>query len=225
MTASQIHSMKKMMWVAVCALSACSSGPKVADWQIQARSALDHSIAAYLEGNDRVEAAELARARQHIASTGRPDLMAAAELLHCAAQVASLDFAPCTRFEALRADASDAQKVYADYLQGHIVPANIPLLPSSQQIAARYTAANPDSLHAIEDPLSLLVAAGVLLQAGNASPSLIAKAVDTASGQGWRRPLLAWLGVQEQQARKTGQTEMADRILRRKALVVGEQAR
>ena len=40
-----------------------------------------------------------------------------------------------------------------------------------------------------------LVAAGVLLQTGRADPGVIAQAVDTASAQGWRRPLLAWLGV------------------------------
>ncbi|MCF8168233.1 MAG: hypothetical protein K9K38_16410 [Rhodoferax sp.] len=215
--------MKTMVWVAVCALVACSSAPKVADWQIQARGALDRSIAAYLEGNDRVEAAELARARQHIASTGRPDLLAAAELSHCAARVASLVFGPCAGFETLRPDALEAQKIYADYLGGHIAPANIALLPPNQQIAARSSATNPDALQSIDDPLSLLVATGVLFQSGKASPAQVARAVDTASSQGWRRPLLAWLGVQERYARQAGQTDMADRILRRKALLGTEQ--
>jgi len=75
----------------------------------------------------------------------------------------------------------------------------------------------------IEDPLSRLVAAGVLFKAGRASPEVIALAVDTASAQGWRRPLMAWLGVQLQRAEQAGATDEAARIRRRLALVQGER--
>ena len=64
-----------------------------------------------------------------------------------------------------------------------------------------------------------LVAAGVLFQAGRASPDLLALAVDTASAQGWRRPLLAWLGVQARRAEAAGAVDEAARIRRRMALV------
>ena len=61
--------------------------------------------------------------------------------------------------------------------------------------------------------------AGVLLRQGRASPALVARAVDTASEQGWRRPLLAWLGVQARLAEQAGQTGEAARIRRRMDLV------
>ena len=89
-------------------LAACSSGPKPADWQIEAKGAMERSVSAYLEGNSRVEAAELGRARVAISSTGRIDLAAKAELLNCASHVASLVFEPCMGFEKLRADAAPA---------------------------------------------------------------------------------------------------------------------
>jgi hypothetical protein len=47
-------------------------------------------------------------------------------------------------------------------------------------------------------------------------------AVGTASREGWRRPLLAWLGVQAQRAEKAGDVVEAQRIRRRMALVTGE---
>jgi hypothetical protein len=47
----------------------------------------------------------------------------------------------------------------------------------------------------------------------------MATAVDTASAQGWRRPLLAWLNVQLQRAEKAGDAQEADRLRRRLALV------
>jgi hypothetical protein len=62
------------------------------------------------------------------------------------------------------------------------------------------------------------VAAGALLKAGRITPADIAAAVDTASSQGWRRPLLAWLGVQEQRARAAGDDAAVERIRRRIAL-------
>ena len=203
-------------------LAACAGTPRVPDWQIQAKSAMDRSVVAYLEGNERIEAAELMLARRQIASTGRTDLLAAAELLHCATRVASLVFEPCARFEALRLDATQDQHVYANYLRGQIIAGDIAQLPPAQRIAKMHTASDPSALRGIDDPLSLLVAAGVLLQTGKANPAVIAQAVDTASAQGWRRPLLAWLTVQEHHARTAGQTDLADRLLRRKAVAAGE---
>ena len=49
----------------------------------------------------------------------------------------------------------------------------------------------------------------------------IAAAVDIASAQGWRRPLLAWLGVQLARAEAAGDSETAARVRRRMELVSG----
>ncbi len=202
-------------------LSACASGPKPPDWQLEAKGAMERSVAAYLEGNSRVEAAELARAREQLSRTGRADLLATAELLHCATRVASLVFEPCAGFEALRPDATSAQAAYADYLRGQVNPSSIALLPETQRAAA---SGDGSALKAMTDPLSQLVAAGALLQTGKASPAVIAQAIDTASSQGWRRPLLAWLGVQAQRAEQGGDSEGAARLRRRIALTLGQVA-
>lgn len=70
-----------------------------------------------------------------------------------------------------------------------------------------------------DDPLGRLIAAGVLLQRSQATPDVVAAAVDTASAQGWRRPLLAWLGVQARLADARGDAPEAARIRRRMDLV------
>jgi hypothetical protein len=77
-------------------------------------------------------------------------------------------------------------------------------------------------VQAITDPLSKLVASGVLLRAGKASPPVLADAVDTASAQGWRRPLLAWLGVQSMRAEQAGDSAEAQRIKRRIDLITAK---
>jgi len=201
-------------------LTACASGPKPADWQLESKGAMDRAVAAYLEGNARVEAAELAKARLEISSTGRVDLMARAELLSCASRVASLVFEPCAGFEKLRQDAPPAERAYADYLAGKLAPQDINLLPKDQQISAQAAVlrAQP-AIQSIADPMARLVAAGTAFQAGLASPALVQAAVDAASSQGWRRPLLAWLGVQLKLAEASGDAAEAARVQRRIALV------
>src|SRR5438876_555838 len=71
------------------------------------------------------------------------------------------------------------------------------------------------------EPLARLVAFGIQLRAGTITPQGIAAAVDIASSQGWRRPLLAWLGVQLKRAQDAGDSETAARLKRRIELVSG----
>ena len=208
---------KRAAWLAAAGLlAACSSGPRAPDWQLEAKGSMDRSVAAYMEGNSRVEMAELERARGQLTRSGRADLLATAELLHCATRVASLVLdEPCTGFEKLRPDATEAQRAYADYLKGQVQPQAIALLPEAQRGAA---AGNAGAVAGIADPLSKLVAAGVLLQTGKADPAMIGQAIEAASAQGWRRPLLAWLGVELRRAEQGGNTAEADRLRRRIAL-------
>ncbi len=204
-------------------LAACASTPPPPDWQLNARQAVEAAVAAYLEGNARAEAAESARARSEIARTGRADLLARAELMRCAARVASLVFEPCDGFEALRADASPAELAYAAFLAGSVTALQVALLPEPQRAAAAATndAAAIAALRAIDDPLSRLIAAGVLFRTSRASPEVLQIAVDTASGQGWRRPLLAWLNVQLTLAERAGAVAEAERLRRRIGIVQG----
>jgi hypothetical protein len=161
----------------------------------------------------------MALARRTLASTGRADLLARAELMRCAARVARLVFEPCERFEALRADAPAAERAYADYLAARpLTRESVALLPAAQQAAASGDAALA-SVQGIADPQARLIAVAVLFQAGKASPPMIEVAAETASSQGWRRPLLAWLKVQAMLAEKAGDAVEAQRLQRRIALV------
>lgn len=207
-------------------LVGCASGPPPPDWQLSAKAALDQAVAADLRGDSRIAALEFDRARASLRRTGRIDLLARAELLRCAARVASLGFGPCDGFERLRPDAAAAELAYADHLAGRLAPAQAALLPSAQQASVAALAASGDaeaaaSLQAQSDPLSRLLGAALLLQAGRAGPGVISMAVDTASAQGWRRALLAWLGLQRQRAEQAGDQAAAQRLQRRIDLVIG----
>jgi hypothetical protein len=209
-------------------LAACGNQPPVPDWQMNAKGAMDTALEAYLSGNARVAEAEFKRARAELARTGRPELMARAELMRCAAQVASLDFAPCTGFAGWQAEAAPAERAYAAYLQARVVGADVALLPEAQRGVAAHLAQAPAGQQAEfpaaglagqADPLARLVGAAVLLQAGRASPAVLGLAIDTASAQGWRRPLLAWLELGARRAELAGQAAEAAQLRRRAALV------
>ena len=179
---------------------------------------------AYLVGDSRVAGVEFDLARRELASTGRADQVALAVLTRCAVRVASLDVGPCEEFDALRPDASAAERAYADYLANRVQAQDIALLPAQHRpIAAPGLSGDAAvaALQAIDDPLARLIATSVLFQGGRANPAAIALAVETASDQGWRRPLLAWLGVQLALAEKSGDTAGAEQLRRRIALAGG----
>lgn len=176
-----------------CLLSACGGGSVTPDWQLNAASSLNVFQQRYLRGES--ADADFALARSELASTGNPALVARAELVRCAVRTASLAFDHCPGFEALRRDAGAEEIAYADYLAG-----------KAERAAG-------------EDALSRLVQYGVKMKSNRITPAEITAAVDLSSAQGWRRPLLAWLGVQALRAEAAGDREALERIRRRIELV------
>ena len=203
-------------------LGACGDQPPAPDWQVNASSALERSLDAWLAGDSRVADQEFERVKIEIARTGRPALLARAELARCASRLASLVLETCAGYEALARDAEPAERAYAAYLAGRATPDDVARLPERHRPLAGPAATPAGDVAAIDgmpDPLARLVAAAVSLQAGRADPRVVALAVDTASSQGWRRPLLAWLEVQARQAATSGDVEGEARIRRRIELV------
>jgi hypothetical protein len=183
--------------LALALLAACSSAPPTPEWQGNAAGSLHDFQQRYLAGDAKGADDAFAFARSELTATGRADLVARAELIRCAAQVASLVFDRCAGFEALRADAGPEERAYADYLEGRVgrTPSN--------------------------EPFSRLVAYGVQVRTATIAPQGISSAVEISSGEGWRRPLLAWLGVQLKRAEAAGDSETAARLKRRIELVSG----
>ena len=210
-------------------LTACASGPVPPDWQSNSLASLKGFTSAYMAGNSKVADFEFTRAKSDIASTGRIDLIARAELIRCAVRVASLEFDDCMGARETAADAAAPERAYASYLspqrQG-LDASQVALLPEQHRAvaAARDDAARNASLSQIKDPLARLVAAGVLFERAQVSPSSVELAVNTASDQGWRRPLLAWLGVQVKLLDAAGDTQGRAQVQRRIDLVLSNAA-
>ncbi|MFC5478925.1 hypothetical protein [Massilia suwonensis] len=208
--------MRIAMLTIALVLAGCASKPAPPSWQPNAKDALDGFTDDYLRGNTAAANAEFARARRETTSTGRPDLVAQVELVRCAALAASLEFDECPGFASLAADATAQQRAYAAYLAGRWEGIDVAALPEQHRAVV-----GTGSLTTVADPLSKLVAAGALFKAGRIKPADIEAATETASTQGWRRPLLMWLGVQQKRAEAAGDAAVAEQIKRRIALASG----
>jgi hypothetical protein len=198
-------------------LAGCGNKPRQPDWLVNADGAQERFERAYLSGNDRVATTEFTRFRGEVASTAQPGLVARAELTRCAVHVASLDFAPCAGFERLRADAPDAERAYADFLAGSGSHEQAKLLPEDYRGIAAGEAGGA-ALKKIKNPLPRVIAAAVLLRTGKADPEVLQVAADTASEQGWRRAVMAWLGALAMRAEAAGATDEAAKLRRRMQL-------
>jgi hypothetical protein len=118
--------------------------------------------------------------------------------------VAALDFTPCTGYTALAAiNTTSADMAYARFISGDWKGMDARLLPA-QYASLMATTSQPQAsinrnIAAIEDPVSRLVASGIMVRRGQFDTVTLQTAVDTASKQGWRRPLLTYLGVLQKQ--------------------------
>lgn len=207
-------------------LSGCASGPTPQAWETNAQSALQNASVSYLTGNTRVEEQDFARSLRELRATGRADFVANVELTRCAARVASLVFDDCPAYMQLADDSTPEQRAYADYLAGRWQGLSTALLPKHHAAVV----ANPTTAAALsetKEPLSLLVAAGILLKHGNLTQKSLDQvaliSVETASNQAWRRPLLAWLGIQIKSAESIGDALQSARLKRRVDLILNSE--
>jgi hypothetical protein len=225
MNKSTHHPLKTLLLIVsvVLFLTGCANKPAPASWESNAQSSLQSAVTAYLAGNTKSFEQDFSRTLREISATGRADLLAKAELTRCAAELASLVLSTCAGYLPLAADAGAEQQAYAAYLANRWDDLPVNLLPNHHARAVS-RATSADVVLTIEDPLSRLVAAGALLQhaalSASAADALASVAVQTASDQGWRRPLLAWLGFQLKIAETNNNVILANALQRRIDLIL-----
>lgn len=216
---------------ALSLLTACSSTPPPPEWKATAAAALQAYSSAQLSGNTRLADFEFKQAQSEISRTGRLDLMARAELTRCAVHIASLDWSPCTAVDDRAPNAPAEEKAYAHFLAGQWEGLNPDQLPQHyRKLVLQHQGMMapgappglppPSLLQTIRDPLARLITASVLLKRQQLSSTEWAVATETASAQGWRRPLLAWLGMELKAAYAANQTDAATALQARMDVVL-----
>lgn len=199
--------------IAAWLLTGCASPAPSPDWELEATSASERAVKAYLKGHSGVAQVEWGKAFEEVSATGQPSAMARMALLQCAAQTAALEWTQCPRYVRYAAGADVPEQAYARYLRAQHNAADVAQLPQAQQWVASQLLAG-GTLDALPQalPLSQLTAAGVALRAGQITRPAVQQAAQVASAQGWRRAAMAWLLVARRLATAAGDSAAAHDI-------------
>lgn len=164
------------------------------------------------------------KVQRELKKGGDLDLLQKAWLTRMALQVASRETMEPGDYPALEAAlAVPPHRAFYRFLAGEkeleaeLLP--VAYRPFWQTLKAGGSGEAAQRLTAIEDPLSRLIAAGVAARHLPPHERLLLTAVDTASENGWQRPLLAWLKELKGFYESTGDKAKAEMIGRRIALI------
>jgi hypothetical protein len=206
----------------VLLLSACGSkGPPVPDWKTDSANYIERFKKAYLQGENTLADLHFKKALDATSGAGRIAETARLWLIQCAVHKASLTEDSCEAYaELAQADANAEDLAYYRFLTGKWDQLDVKSLPGQYAPMLKAAGGGAPPFNAVlkttADPLSRLIGASILLNRKQADDDTLALAAETASDQGWRRPLLVYLKLQETRARERGdtaaQTQLAVRI-------------
>ncbi|MGA7180486.1 MAG: lipoprotein [Thiobacillaceae bacterium] len=209
---------KLALLLSVLTLTACGSkGPPIPDWKTDSSNFIERYKKTYLMGENMVADRFFEQAVNATSGGGKIAETARLWLIQCALHKATLVTDSCEHYvELAKTETSTEDKVYFQFLAGQWDQLDVQALPA--QYAPLVKASSGDiarcneALRAMTDPLSRLIGAGLLLERKQVNDETLALATQTASDQGWRRPLLVYLKLRESRAKEHGDTSALGRL-------------
>lgn len=180
-------------------LVGCGSSKPVPDWKEASFNLLDNYKKSCLNGKEGIAEVYFNKAVDEIKRSGDLDILARAYLTKYACQVAVLETFDDSEF--LRIDAVEPilrNKNFYSFLKGAFDSIDENQLPQQYVGFLRaFKGGNKDEItHEIsnmDNPLSKLIAIGLLVRKNNADETELTLAIDVASQNGWKKALLAYL--------------------------------
>lgn len=203
-------------------LTACGSGgPPPPDWKTDAADLIERYQKHALEGENRLAERYFQQAVAATGGAGRVAETARLWLVRCATRRAMLIDDPCAEYaELARIDPDVADQAYYLFLTLRWEAIDIDLLPKQhRELVNAPAGTRPVLLVDVNDPLALLLGASLLVMRQEADAGTLTLATETASSQGWRRPLLTYLKLQEAQAKSQGDLAQLERLAQRIELI------
>jgi molecular chaperone DnaK (HSP70) len=209
--------MKKVCYLLACffLLAGCSA-KAVPDWTKTSHNQLESFKKHYLQGKDHLAEINFLKAIDEIKTSGDLRLLQIAYLTRYAVQIAVLgdvDDHEYLRLANVEPDYGNAQ--FHIFLKGAFDRLDEASLPQ-QYRSFLHACKTRDQVHidhaiaAIKDPLSRLIASGLAVQKQLYHEKTITEAVRTASAQGWKKALLAYLEKLRDDYQAGGEREKAD---------------
>ncbi|PIP08967.1 MAG: hypothetical protein COX51_01380 [Syntrophobacteraceae bacterium CG23_combo_of_CG06-09_8_20_14_all_50_8] len=192
--------MKKLSALVLCLLlTGCGASKPVPDWLNTSYNQLENYQKNYLSGTEKIAVVQFKGAINEIKKSGDLEILSKAYLIRMALQTATLE--NVNDDEYLKIDAlqpSLPNRSFFAFLKGEINQVDDSLLPQHYRgfCKALRQSAGAESLQEIEkmeDPLSQLIALGIIVRLRQDNEDVLKKAIDVASAQGWKKPLLVYL--------------------------------
>lgn len=191
--------MKKHLLLIICLLFlGCASKP-IPDWLNTSYNQLESYTKSYLSGKEKIAAVQFKGAINEIKKSGDLEILSRAYLIRMALQATALENTDDDEY--LKIDAlqpSLPNRSFYAFLKGEINQVDDSLLPQQYRgfCRALRQSAGAESLQEIEkmeDPLSQLIALGIIVRLRQDNEDVLKKAIAAASAQGWKKPLLVYL--------------------------------
>ena len=203
-------------------LTACgSSGPPPPDWKTDSADLIERYKKHALRGENTLAERYFQQAVAATGGAGRVADTGRLWLVRCATRRAMLIDDACTEYADLsRLELNADDHAYYQFVTLDWDTVNIALLPPQHIGLVRAPAdKRQESLSRVPDPLARLLEASLLVMRREANAATLILATETASSQGWRQPLLAYLKLQEGLAARSGNATEQSRIALRIQLI------
>jgi hypothetical protein len=192
--------MKKVLYFLACflLLAGCST-KAVPDWIKTSHNQLESYKKHLLQGRDRLAEISFQKAVSEIKSGGDLRLLQIAYLTRYALQAAVIESFDDQDYRKLEAIEPHPENIhFHTFLKGAFDRVDEQFLPPQyRQFLRACKNGNPSDIDlaitAIEDPLSRLIASGLAVQKQLYREQTINTAIQTASEQGWKKAILAYL--------------------------------
>jgi len=193
--------MKKIIYLMIVSflLFGCGSSKPIPDWTNASFDQLDNYKTCYLSGRERIAEAYFNKAVDEIKKGGDLEILARAYLTKYAVQVAVLEAFDDGEYLRIDAVAPVLQnRAFYIFLKGSFDKVDEKLLPQQYGgflIAFQNGNAEDiaNEISKMDNPLSKLIAIGLLVQKNKYDERNLKIAIDAASYNGWRKALLVYL--------------------------------
>ncbi len=218
--------MKKiLLLIIVLMICACGGAGQVPVWKEKGYIHMEEYKTGFLTGREASTEPHFEKARKEIAAGNDIGLLTIAYLTKYALHTASLEPFDASDFAKLyRLEPHPADMAYCHFLKGNFSAVDPKALPAKyagllKAAVARDAAAAGREISAIDDPLSRLIACGVWTRYLPADETILQIGIDTASANGWRRPLWAYLEKLQNDYLENGDQAKAQSIAERLKLL------
>jgi len=218
--------MKKLLSLMLALLiCACGAAMPVPAWKDNAYRQLDDYKTSFLTGREESTEPHFVKARREIAAGNDLSILTIAYLTKYSLHTASLESFDSSEFAKLyRLEPNAADMAYCHFLKGNFSAVDAKTLPT-RYIGILKAASSRDltmaalEIAAIDDPLSRLIACGVWVRYLPSNETILQIGISTASANGWRRPLWAYLSKLQTYYLESGNKSNANIIKERLELL------